>query len=282
VHEALEPALAIVSNEIKHRGRLSTRLEPVPPVRAQAGRLEHALRNLLVYVVRNLPDSDLTPEIRLRTGVEEGEVAIQVWTNVPTFDPEQLDLILDPHVAVQTGRRVDLGLAVSRSILNWLGGDLKIQRREGGTGFTILLPAADEGNKKESVPPSSANVVVGRARILVIDDEASVGKALHLMLHEEHDVTTLRSAREGLRVLLTEPAYDVIFCDLGMPEVGGADIYQALRFNRPGYERKLVFMTGGARAPAVSRFLRRVPNLHVEKPFDQRAVRRCVRRILHP
>jgi CheY-like chemotaxis protein len=63
-----------------------------------------------------------------------------------------------------------------------------------------------------------------------------------------------------------------------MPELTGMDIYQVLRFNRPGYESRLVFMTGGAFTAAAKRFLAQVPNSRVEKPFNLRALQRLVQR----
>jgi hypothetical protein len=56
------------------------------------------------------------------------------------------------------------------------------------------------------------------------------------------------------------------------------DLFEAVRLNRPGIERRLVFMTGGAFTPEAARFLERVPNGRVEKPFDLARVSRLLRR----
>jgi len=78
--------------------------------------------------------------------------------------------------------------------------------------------------------------------------------------------------------LLADPGYDLVFCDLMMPELNGIDIYQVLRFNRPGYESKMVFMTGGAFTPATARFLQQVPNERIEKPFNVKTLQRLVQK----
>ena len=99
-----------------------------------------------------------------------------------------------------------------------------------------------------------------------------------MMLEEDHDVTCYTSPREALRRLLQDQGFDLVFCDLMMPELTGMDIYQVLRFNRPGYEARLVFMTGGAFTASAKRFLAQVPNPRIEKPFNLRALQRMVQR----
>jgi len=54
--------------------------------------------------------------------------------------------------------------------------------------------------------------------------------------------TTAREAFEAIE----RSDFDVVFCDLIMPGAGGIDLYERLRSVRPGLERRIVFMTGGA------------------------------------
>ena len=112
-----------------------------------------------------------------------------------------------------------------------------------------------------------------RARIMVVDDDPGVVSALRLMLEDDHDVTSVSNGPEALRMLVRDATYDVVFCDLMMPEVSGKDLYEALQLNCPGHERRLVFMAGGAFPPEASRFLSRVPNSRIEKPFDMDSLR---------
>jgi CheY-like chemotaxis protein len=65
-----------------------------------------------------------------------------------------------------------------------------------------------------------------------------------------------------------------------MPQLNGMDLYEVLRYNRPGYEVKLVFMTGDASSPSVARFLSQVPNQHIEKPFHLSILHRLLQRAL--
>jgi CheY-like chemotaxis protein len=67
---------------------------------------------------------------------------------------------------------------------------------------------------------------------------------------------------------MAERAYDVILCDLIMPEMTGMDVYRAaLQRTTPMHDR-IVFMTGGAFTQRARDFLESVPNLRIEKPFE--------------
>jgi CheY-like chemotaxis protein len=100
------------------------------------------------------------------------------------------------------------------------------------------------------------------------------------LLEGEHDVTCLEDPQEALRELLRDTGYDLVLCDLMMPKLSGMDIFQVLRFNRPGYEAKMVFMTGGAFTVAARNFLTQVPTQHIEKPFNLRVLQRLLKRFI--
>lgn len=117
-----------------------------------------------------------------------------------------------------------------------------------------------------------------RGRVLVVDDDALVSGAIRRTLARENDVEVLVSARQALeRLLLPEQRYDVVLCDLMMPEMTGMDLYEALTKAAPQVADRVVFITGGAFTPAARTFLERVENPRVEKPFDPEALRKLIR-----
>jgi DNA-binding NtrC family response regulator len=101
-----------------------------------------------------------------------------------------------------------------------------------------------------------------------VDDDPGVASTLRAMLEAQHEVKSVESAREGLRLLMGPEEFDVVFCDLVMPEVSGIDLYCALELKRPDRAERLVFMTGGVFTPEAERFLARVQNPRIEKPFS--------------
>ncbi len=65
-----------------------------------------------------------------------------------------------------------------------------------------------------------------------------------------------------------------------MPEQTGADLHDALARSHPDQAERMVFLTGGAFAPRAREFLERVPNPRVDKPFEGRAVRALIARLV--
>ena len=101
--------------------------------------------------------------------------------------------------------------------------------------------------------------------MLIVEDEERLARSLARTL-PEHEVTLADNGKAALE-LCKEHDYDLILCDLLMPEVTGMDVYEEICRLRPGYEERLVFMTGGAFTPRAQTFLATVPNRTLYKPF---------------
>jgi CheY-like chemotaxis protein len=109
---------------------------------------------------------------------------------------------------------------------------------------------------------------VDRRRILVVDDQPTLTRAIRRML-AHHDVTTAGSARDALARIEAGERFDVILSDLMMPEMNGMELYSAIARVAPELIDKIVFMTGGAFTPQARTFFDRVANRTIEKPFDR-------------
>ena len=109
---------------------------------------------------------------------------------------------------------------------------------------------------------------VGRVlRILVVDDDLNVAKALCRRLRG-HEVSMAGSGAEAISLCLAGD-YDLILCDVMMPNLSGADVHQRLTALRPEVVPRIVFVTGGTFTPHVTEFMDKVPNRVLEKPVDR-------------
>ncbi|MDQ5847273.1 MAG: response regulator [Acidobacteriota bacterium] len=106
---------------------------------------------------------------------------------------------------------------------------------------------------------------------LVVDDVSDVTEMLSvLMTHAGYQVSTASSAQEAIS-LARENHFDVIISDIGMPEMNGYELAEALR-SLPGYELvPMVAVTGYSMFDDRSRSLKAGFNEHVTKPIDPRA-----------
>jgi CheY-like chemotaxis protein len=90
-------------------------------------------------------------------------------------------------------------------------------------------------------------------------------------------VSIVGNGREALERVQAGERYDVILCDLMMPEMTGSDLYAALTETDPDQAGRIIFITGGAFSPGAQNFLDRVPNPCFEKPCDIQKLRSAIR-----
>lgn len=277
----LETSINMVSHEIKHRARLVKDYHPVPLVEADEARLGQVFVNLLVNGAQAIREGQADRnEIRIITRTNHaGGATVEIRDTGGGIDPEALERIFDPFFTTKTvGIGTGLGLAICHGIVTALGGEIGVESTLGkGAAFTVTLPPA---KVRDSVPAVSRSLAVSggsRARILIVDDEESLRASLSRALRRDHDVVMASNGREAL-VLLAAQRFDVILCDLMMPELTGMDVHAELSRTDPATAERMVFMTGGAVTPHARDFLDRVPNARFEKPFDIRELRPLISR----
>lgn len=287
---ALESAIAMAQNEIRHRARLTRDYQPdMPLVSANEARLAQVFLNLLMNAAQALDDGKAaTNELRVRTRHGNGEVIVEVSDTGPGVPRELHERIFDPFFTTKPiGEGVGLGLSICHSIINAYSGHVSIvddsEAEPGarwGSTFRVHLPASSSMPKPAELPAPSLSSVRS-ARLLIVDDEPTVLKALKRILRE-HDVDLAHSGKQALELLLgqREP-YDVILCDMMMPEVSGLEVYQQLLGSAPSLASRMLFMTGGAFTASAREFLAAHPDRWLEKPFDRHRVLSMVQEVLH-
>ncbi|HSP79643.1 MAG TPA: ATP-binding protein, partial [Myxococcaceae bacterium] len=283
VHAVLDSAVMLASNEIRHRARLVREYGPVPPAMANEGRLCQVFLNLVVNAAQAIPEGAAERnEIRLRTwSGADGRVVVEVQDSGVGIAQEMLGRIFDPFYTTKpVGVGTGLGLSICHGIVSSLGGDISVESEPGrGTTVKVLLPAAEEARQGEKPMQATQAPVMRRGRVLVVDDEPAVGRALRRILRE-HDVELATSGREALEKLEADTSFHAILCDVMMPDLAGKDLYEAVQRTGTGMEQRFVFVSGGAFTQGAREFLARVPNPTLDKPFDEAAVRRVVRELV--
>jgi CheY-like chemotaxis protein len=106
-----------------------------------------------------------------------------------------------------------------------------------------------------------------RRRILAVDDEALLLKAYRRMLGDAHELATALGGHEALRTLERDSAFDVVLCDLQMPEMSGMELHAAVRASYPALAERFVFVTGGAFSTDARRFMEESVSAVIQKPF---------------
>ena len=134
---------------------------------------------------------------------------------------------------------------------------------------------AEESVAKLRAGPSVKPARCGR--VLVVDDEVAVGRTIQRLLGDRHEVVALSSGADAIELLRTGASFDVILCDMSMPEVTGIDVFARSTAARPELADRFVFMTGGSFTSTTRDFLEQSRNERIDKPFDLAALRAVVR-----
>jgi CheY-like chemotaxis protein len=207
-------------------------------------------------------------------------VCVEVQDTGPGISSQLLRRIFDPFVTTKpAGGGTGLGLSICRRIVHSLEGTIEIQSHPGqGTVARVVLPRVARALRPLTVPPPSMSAIRRAARgklsVLVVDDEPVIARLIQKALID-HDVTTAHDGREAV-ALMGQHAYDVILCDLIMPEMTGMDVYRAALQRETPVNERIVFMTGGAFTQRARDFLQSVPNLRIEKPFELTHLERTI------
>jgi PAS domain S-box-containing protein len=194
-------------------------------VRGRKDELFEVLVNLIRNAVDALPAGG---DIEIDDSVNNDAVILRVADNGIGILKADMSRLFTPFftTGLEPGR--GLGLASCQRVIDFHGGDILVESvEEKGTCFTITLPyapldaAADEASEERVVP-------VKPLKILAVDDLAATVKLLRAGLEKfGHSVVGALSGQEALGAL-RENRFDLVICDLGMPEMNGWQIGKAV------------------------------------------------------
>ena len=274
-------ALKMVDNDLRHAARLVRDIAPIPPVVGNAARLEQVFVNVLINAIKALPPGPANPhEIQVTTR-HAGELVTVAIRDTGCGIAEALrGRIFEPFFTTRdVGHGMGLGLSVSKTIVESHGGEIEVDSIENvGTTVRVHLPVYRAAARPDPVAgtaapavapapaPQTASASPPRRRVLVVDDEAMICHAIEQLLSDSHDVWVAMTGTDAL-ALVASSTFDIILCDVMMPDMNGHELHRRVAAQHPGLERRFVFMTG-ALAPGVATALEDLPNQWIAKPFQ--------------
>jgi len=247
-------------------------LRATRPIAGNASELREVLTNLVLNAVDAMPWGG---RLAIHTWSDEREVCVRFEDDGVGMDAETRERIFDPFFTTKQVKGTGLGLSVAYGIVSRHHGKIEVDSEpDVGTIFTMRFPAGE----LPSTPALDATPgPLPRLRALVVDDEEPVlsvmGDLLRLL---GQDVRTAQGGAAGLEALDRE-AFDVVFTDLGMPEVNGWDLALSVKAIRPSTPVVLVtgwgFQLEGGAAQAHG------VDFVLPKPFSLEDVDRVLRQV---
>lgn len=289
VNRTVESALTLTRGQIVERAEVVRDFGDVPNVLIDEGRLGQVLVNLLVNAVQAIPRGTRgDAKVYVTTRSHDGRtVEIEIRDTGVGIPPDIQERIWDPFFTTKDpGAGTGLGLSISREIIDRSGGRLYVEspvpgtNPPGGSRFIVELPASlaalSSSPPIASWPPRS---IGGPARVLVVEDEVLLARALANELSRVHDVQVAAHATEALDIL-AKGAFDVILCDVRMPGMSGEALYEMVRSDRPHVAVRFVFMTGVGFGADFERFLSESGRPILEKPFSVEDALGIIRKVV--
>jgi CheY-like chemotaxis protein len=277
--QLIKSTLQLVANELRHIGRLERNIGLLPRLSTNPGKLAQVLLSLLLHAIHAMRDSGgrdhvLRVRAERHTDGERDDVIVSISDTRRGLSPVRLRQMFEPLFSTKT--HAGIGLSGSHDLVEQLGGSLIVESRpEIGTTFHVILPL----RASASMPPAAAyaprlaqiawSKTRARPRLLVIDDEPLLCKLLEMLLVNDYDVVALSQPDLALMRILDGEEFDLILCDVMMPDVTGIELYERAIAQRPEVTERFVFMTGGAFSEPEQSFLVSSRSPQLRKPFRQ-------------
>ena len=253
--------------------------------------LESALLNLAINARDAMAGSGRLTVSTANVGLEEGGlgelgpgsyVRISVADTGAGMAAEVVERAFDPFFTTKpVGEGTGLGLSMIYGFARQSGGLAVIDSEVGvGTTVSVYLPRR-LGACVEASPCAAASAAQARAQpgetVLVVDDDEAVRELLVTVLEELGYVVLQAADGPGALALLAgEDRVDLLIADLGLPGLGGRQVAQAARAERPGLS--VLFITGYAEdAPQATT---EAGTALIGKPFGLEVVAARVREML--
>lgn len=247
-------------------------LQATQPMAGNASELREVFTNLVLNAVDAMPWGG---DLWVSTENGAGELCVHFRDTGVGMDAETRARVFDPFFTTKAVKGTGLGLSVAFGIVSRHRGRIEVESEAGvGTLFKIRFPRGEIAGAGLEAGPRGP---LPRLRILCVDDEEPVLSVLvDLLRAMGQDVHPALGGQAGLEAF-ARGSFDVVFSDLGMPEVNGWDLALTVKSQRP--ETSVVLVTGwGFQLEEGAAMLRGV-DVIMPKPFSMEDLERMLRQI---
>lgn len=252
------------------------------PMDADPTRIAQVVSNLLNNAAKYTPQGG---RIALAVRIDDGEAVLSVSDTGVGIAPDALAKVFEmfaqvPSSAGKPQGGLGIGLSLVQSLVALHGGSVSAASPGPGEGstFTVRLPLlATDNHGVPRMEASPTAVKPDQLHVLVVDDNTDAAESLGVLLDiEGHAAHIAHSGAEALQVA-KEQALDVVFLDIGLPDMTGYDVARRMRM-LPGMDKTLlVALTGWGTQDDRQRTRDAGFDRHLTKPAELPAVEELLR-----
>jgi len=263
-----------------HKLTVDVPAQPLP-MDADPTRIAQVVSNLLNNAAKYTPEGG---RIALSVRAEGGNAVLSVSDTGIGIAPEALGKVFEMFAQVSGAGKPQGGLGIGLSLVQSLvvlhGG--RVTAASAGTGkgstFTVRLPLVPRESEVTSrMAQTSTPSKPDQLQVLVVDDNTDAAESLGVLLDiEGHAAHIAHSGAEALQLAQTQ-ALDVVFLDIGLPDMTGYDVAKRMRL-LPGMQKTLlVALTGWGTQDDRQRTRDAGFDRHLTKPAELPAVEELLR-----
>jgi signal transduction histidine kinase len=258
-------------------------------------RLRQVLTNLIGNAVKFTERGKV--EVRITTGERTAagkrEFTVSVIDTGIGIPADKKDLLFNSFSQVDDSDTrsyggVGLGLAISRELVERMGGTIAFESLEGrGSTFSCTVPLGEAEETGGASCPSTAGAALRaeaerRPRLLVAEDDAVTRKVLGLMLQRSNFETDFATDGRQAVEMWEHGGYDLVLMDVQMPRIDGFAATRTIRDRERelGCHTPIVALTAHALKEDEQRCLDAGMDAHLSKPIDFRKCVEMIRDIL--
>jgi len=270
VEALVEDHLSLVMNEVRFKATIERKYAKTPELVVDRTLLSQAFVNIILNAAQAIDGHDPSRHfIRIETKSKSDGVIVEISNSGPPIPKSVLAKIFQPFFTTKIGGGVGLGLSIAYDAVQRHGGNIEAVSEPGApTMFRIWLPF-DTGLAPAPRDDASEPPAARPCRLLIVDDDRLVRNGLRRILERHHDVSVAADGRRALELILAE-RFDVVVCDLIMPEMSGMELFRAVEERMPNLAARFVFVTGGTSSLEARDFLLNVPNARAYNPSERR------------
>jgi PAS domain S-box-containing protein len=247
-------------------------------VDGDSSRLSQVMSNLLNNAAKYTAEGG---RIKLSLSTEGVHAVVCVEDNGVGIPSDMLNEVFD--MFTQVNRTLDraqgglgIGLSLVRRLIELHGGEVVAHSKGLGFGsaFTVRLPlmSPTETTQPDSQTLKTESPKTSRLRILVIDDIPDVADVMKMLLDLEGFDTQVAYSGPAALELAKQFSPDVIFCDIGLPEMDGHEIARRMRADPAIASAVLIALTGWGAEGELRKTRESGFDFHMVKPVDANAL----------
>ena len=263
------------------------------------------VNNLISNALKFTPSSG---RVQVRLLRKKENLLLEVEDNGRGIHEKDLPFVFDryyqsqqPDAPVEGG--TGIGLALSRELARLMKGELNVESTQGqGSCFYFSIPLHEAKGPlseddlvyldqspsepglaidQEDMAMPGATIASKAARILVVEDNASLSAYLQEVLEETYHVDCVKNGAEALRVLQSnEQAYSLVLSDIMMPVMDGFELLRRLKSDERFGLLPVIILSARADSKDKLTALRIGVDDYLIKPFEEEELRIRIKNLL--